>query len=72
MVHPEHQKKNIGINLVKSAANLIKSKNIQCLHATFNPRNVKFYKKCGFHIFKGGIMDFKTMKISTKLKPLTP
>ena len=68
MVHPDYQKKNIGYNLVMSAAKLIKAKKIQCLQVTFNPGNWKFYKKCGFHIFKGGIMDFKHMKINTKKK----
>jgi GNAT superfamily N-acetyltransferase len=70
MVHPAYQGKNIGYNLVQAAARLIKSKKIQCLQVTFNPWNEKFYRKCGFHIFKAGIMDFKHMKVNTRPKPL--
>ena len=63
IVHPGWQRKNIGKKLVHCAGKFVKSKGIQCLQVTFNPENEAFYKSCGFHIFKGGIMDFKTMPI---------
>jgi GNAT superfamily N-acetyltransferase len=69
MVHPDYQRRNVGLNLVMAAAKLVRSKGIQCLQTTFNPWNAKFYRKCGFHILKGGIMDFKHMRVDTKTRP---
>ena len=62
MVHPEYQKTGLGIDLVRTAIKDIKQAGIQCIQVTFNDDLEHFYKKCGFHIFKGGIIDFKNME----------
>ena len=69
VVHPDYRRRNVGYNLVQSAARLVKSRKIQCLQTTFNPWNTRFYKACGFHVFRGGIMDFKTMRVNPMLRP---
>lgn len=62
LVHPDHQRRGIGTNLIKAAAVRVKSDGIQCLHVTFNPGIEDFYRKAGFHLFCGAIIDFKNMK----------
>jgi len=62
MVHPEHQGAGLGIRLVRTAAADVKRAGIRCLQVTFNDDLEPFYKKCGFHIFKGGIIDFRNME----------
>ena len=60
-VHPEYQKRGLGKRIVEKAIADIKAAGIRCIQVTFNENLQPFYKKCGFHIIKGGIIDFKTM-----------
>jgi len=64
MVHPKHQNLNVGFQIIKKAIYDLKNEGIRCIQVTFNPELEDFYKKCGFHIFKAGIIDFKNMDIS--------
>lgn len=64
IVHPDYQNRGIGAQLVKNAVRYAKSLGIQCVQVTFNKENEDFYRKCGFHIFGGGIIDFKTMEVA--------
>ncbi len=59
MVHPKYQNQGIGTCLVQQAINDLKEDGIPCIHVTFEERLEKFYQRIGFHIFKGGIIDFK-------------
>jgi len=61
VVHPQYQKKGIGKQIVKRAITDIKAAGIRCIQVTFNNSLEAFYAKCGFHIIKGGIIDFKNM-----------
>ncbi len=61
MVHPEHQESGLGIRIVRKAASDVKQAGIQCIQVTFDDSLEPFYRKCGFHIFRGGIIDFKNM-----------
>ena len=61
IVHPVYQKAGLGIRIVKTTIEDIKHAGIQCLQVTFSDDLEPFYTKCGFHIFKGGIIDFKNM-----------
>jgi len=63
MVHPDYQKQGLGKKLVQRAIKYSKSIGVQCVHVTFNQTEEEFYRKCGFHIFGGGIIDFKTMNV---------
>lgn len=62
MVHPENQKVGLGIQIVRTAITDIKQTGIRCVQVTFNDHLEYFYKQCGFHIFKGGMIDFKNME----------
>lgn len=61
MVHPQHRKSGMGSRLVRTAVADMKQAGIQCVQVTFNEHLEPFYAQCGFHIFKGGIIDFKHM-----------
>ncbi len=63
VVHPDYQNQRLGKELVQRAVKYSKLIGVQCVHVTFNRKEEKFYKKCGFHIFGGGIIDFKTMNV---------
>ena len=63
MVHPDYQKQGLRKELVKRAVKYSKSIGVQCVHVTFNQIEEEFYRKCGFHIFGGGIIDIKTMNV---------
>jgi hypothetical protein len=39
----------------------MKDAGVRCIQVTFNENMREFYAKCGFHIFGGGIIDFKNM-----------
>lgn len=61
VVHPQYQHKGIGGRMVRKAVTDMKAAGIQCVHVTFDDHLEPFYAKCGFHIFRGGIIDFKNM-----------
>ena len=61
MVHPEHQGSGLGSCLVGRAVGDMKRAGVQCVQVTFEDHLEPFYAQCGFHIFKGGIIDFKHM-----------
>ena len=62
IVHPQHRHSGIGTALVHRAIGDMKAAGVQCVAVTFNDDLEPFYARCGFHIFKGGIIDFKNMK----------
>ena len=64
MVHPEFQRNGIGTTMVEQAVRDLSADGVQCIQVTFNPDEEPFYKKIGFHIFKAGIIDNKTMKVN--------
>jgi N-acetylglutamate synthase-like GNAT family acetyltransferase len=61
VVHPQWQRKAIGARIVRRAIRDMKEAGVQCVQVTFNEDLEPFYAKCGFHIFKGGVIDFKNM-----------
>ena len=63
MVRPSHQGRRIGSRLVHSALSFVRDRGIQCTQVTFDARLTEFYRKAGFHIFGGGIIDFPRMEI---------
>jgi ribosomal protein S18 acetylase RimI-like enzyme len=64
VVHRDYQRDHIGTAIVKQAVRDLTDDGVQCIEVTFNPENEAFYKSIGFHIFKAGIIDNKTMKVN--------
>ena len=69
MVHPEHQQAGLGSRLVRRAVADMKQAGVQCVQVTFNDHLAPFYAQCGFHVFKGGIIDFKNMEWDGERQP---
>jgi len=63
MVHPDFQRQGLGKLLVRETVKYAKSIGVQCVHVTYNRDLEDFYRDCGFHIFGGGIIDFRNMNI---------
>lgn len=61
MVKPEFQHQGIATKMILAAAKHIKDQGIRCMQVVFDPSLEEFYAKCGFHIVKAGIMDFKNL-----------
>lgn len=57
IVHPDCQRHGLGQALVEAAVSELTADGIKCIQVTFNPEHEVFYRKCGFHIFKAGIID---------------
>jgi len=49
------------MRLVERAIQDMKDAGVRCIQVTFSEDMREFYAKCGFHIFGGGIIDFKNM-----------
>lgn len=62
VVHPQFHHKGIGTGIVRRAITDMKAAGVQCVHVTFDDHLESFYRQCGMHMFKGGIVDFKNMK----------
>ena len=61
-VHPEYQRSGIGTRIVQCAIRDMRQAGIRCVQVTFSDHLEPFYAQCGFHIFKGGIIDFRNME----------
>ncbi|MGQ9630397.1 MAG: GNAT family N-acetyltransferase [bacterium] len=57
MVHPDFQRRGIGRALISRAIEDLSADGIRCIQAIFDPNLEPFYRKCGFHIVKAGIID---------------
>ena len=61
-VRPEIQNTGIGAQIVRRAIRDLRDAGVRCVQVTFSRDLEPFYVQCGFHIFKGGIIDFKNVK----------
>lgn len=57
MVHPDFQRQGIGRALVRRAVSDLTAEGIRAIQVTFAQELEGFYRKCGFHVFGGGIID---------------
>ncbi len=58
MVKPEYRKRGIGSALVTEAVSSLRKDGIKFFNVVFVPELEEFYRKCGFEIISGGVMDF--------------
>ncbi len=56
-VHPDHQGLGIGSELISMALRRVKNDGIKTANILFEPHLAEFYRKCGFTIMAGGVID---------------
>jgi len=57
VVHPEYQRRGIGLNMLHMAIKRVQIDGIKMIHVIFEPRLEKFYKRANFTILKAGQID---------------
>jgi ribosomal protein S18 acetylase RimI-like enzyme len=55
-VHPDFQRRGIGVELVRRAAEAAREKDIHWLHVDYEPHLKAFYEACGFFHTEAGLM----------------
>ncbi len=57
VIHPEYQGKGIGHELLIKVLDRLKSNRIKTINVLFESELTEFYRKAGFRIVSGGIID---------------
>ena len=57
MVHPDYQAQGLGQAIVKYAIQSLKVDGIRAIEVIFDDHLLPFYRSCGFHIMRSGIID---------------
>ncbi len=57
MVHPDHQRRGIALKLLTMSAAQIKADGIKMVNVLFEPELTALYRKAGFSIISGGLID---------------
>ena len=60
-VHPDYQRRGVGLELVRRAAQLARSRGAAWLHVDFVPDLEPFYRRAGFGPTTAGLMDLTTL-----------
>lgn len=55
-VHPEFQRRGLGRELVRRAAEVAREQGMDWLHVDFEPHLLSFYRACGFGPTETGLM----------------
>lgn len=55
MIHPDVQRRGIGLRLVQSLLNEASQRQIEIVTVSFTEQHASFYEKCGFTTGKGGV-----------------
>ena len=58
-VHKDFQRRGIGIQIVKHAAEAAKKYNLDWLHVDFDPYLKEFYRKCCFRYTDAGLINLR-------------
>ena len=61
-VHPNFQRRGIGRQLVKRAADAAKEYHIEWLHVDYEPHLHHFYRQCGFVSTQAGLINLREAK----------
>ena len=56
-VHPDFQRRGIGVRLVQEAAEAARARGIAWLHVDYEPHLEAFYRQCGFRHTEAGLIN---------------
>jgi len=57
VVHPSHQRRGIGSHLLSLLIEAVRGAGIRMVNTVFEPELTAFYRRAGFHIVSGGLLD---------------
>jgi ribosomal protein S18 acetylase RimI-like enzyme len=57
MVHPDHQRRGIGLKLLEMLSARVKADGIKMVNVLFEPELASLYRQAGFAIILGGLID---------------
>lgn len=57
IVHPDYQRRGIGRKLLEMVLSRVKADRIKTVNVLFEPGLEPFYRKAGFKIISGGLID---------------
>lgn len=60
VVHPNYQHRGIGSKLLAMIVERVKSDGIKMVNVVFQPEFAEFYRRAGFIIMAGGVIDNET------------
>ena len=55
-VHPEFQRRGIGIELIRHAVIAVRAGQVEWLHVDYEPGLSEFYRRCGFRPTAAGVL----------------
>ena len=58
-VHPDFQRRGIGVQLVQVAVGAAKAHGIEWIHVDYEPRLDEFYRQCGFRPTAAAIINLR-------------
>lgn len=61
-VHPDVQRRGVGRELVKRAAEATRAHGVTWLHVDFEPHLTGFYRACGFGFTEAGLMRLEASR----------
>lgn len=57
VVHPDHQREGVGSRLLLLLVETARDSGIRMISTVFEPGLAAFYRKAGFHLVSGGMID---------------
>lgn len=58
-VHPDYQRRGLGTELVRTAAEAAQRRGIEWLHVDYEPHLTQFYRGCGFVHTEAGLLRLR-------------
>lgn len=57
VVHPDHQRQGVGSHLLALLIEAVRGAGVRMVSTVFEPGLATFYRKAGFHVVSGGLID---------------
>ncbi len=62
IVHPDYRRRGVALELLRIVVEKIKADRIKTTNVLFEPEHTDLYRKAGFRIIKGGLIDNENEK----------
>lgn len=65
-VHRDHQRRGIGTQLMRHAAQIAAERGIEWLHVDFDPHLETFYRTCGYRHTEAGLLNLRQRDVQAE------